>query len=235
VQPTERFSSRVENYVKYRPGYPDAILDTLRAECGLTGDAVIADIGSGTGILAEMFLKNGNPVYGVEPNREMREAGERLLVDTRASPVWRASRNNAARGFQRGSHHRRSSRVGSIRGNRSGIPRILAAGWVVILWNDRRDESPFMQAYRQLLPATPPTICKWITSASPGCAAALRSDFLPGGRSTTTKFSTSKEFAVLLCRRTSLGQRADAGRTGAISGHHVNGRSRSTTTPLSLR
>src|ERR1051326_398324 len=76
---TSRFSDRVENYVKYRPGYPQAILSTLRDECGLTADSVVADIGSGTGILAEMFLKSGASVYGVEPNREMRQAGERLL------------------------------------------------------------------------------------------------------------------------------------------------------------
>jgi len=79
MDPTARFSNRVENYIKYRPGYPEAILDTLCDECGLTAEAVIADIGSGTGILAEIFLKSGAAVYGVEPNREMREAGERLL------------------------------------------------------------------------------------------------------------------------------------------------------------
>ncbi|MCI0339308.1 MAG: class I SAM-dependent methyltransferase, partial [Acidobacteria bacterium] len=76
---TQRFSTRVENYIKYRPGYPKEVIETLKAECGLTPDSVIADIGSGTGILAKMFLQNGNPVYGVEPNREMREAGEKLL------------------------------------------------------------------------------------------------------------------------------------------------------------
>jgi len=77
--PTLRFSSRVENYIKYRPGYPSAAVDTLASECGLTEKSIVADIGSGTGILSELFLKHGNPVLGVEPNREMREASERLL------------------------------------------------------------------------------------------------------------------------------------------------------------
>src|SRR5215813_6649498 len=76
---TQRFSSRVENYIKYRPAYPGEVIETLRNECGLTADSVVADVGSGTGILAEMFLKNGNEVYGVEPNLEMREAGAALL------------------------------------------------------------------------------------------------------------------------------------------------------------
>ena len=78
--PTKRFSIRAQDYVKYRPAYPTAVLDCLVAEYGLTETAVIADIGSGTGLLSQLFLDNGNPVYGVEPNKEMREAGEAYLV-----------------------------------------------------------------------------------------------------------------------------------------------------------
>src|SRR5262245_950192 len=77
----KRFSSRVENYIKYRPGYPNEVIETLRSGCGLIADSIIADVGSGTGILTEVFLRNGNAVYGIEPNREMREAAERLLKD----------------------------------------------------------------------------------------------------------------------------------------------------------
>src|SRR6266496_249812 len=77
---TERFSSRVENYARYRPRYPAEIVGLLESECGLTDGSVIADIGSGTGFLAELFLRNGNRVFGVEPNRDMRVAGEGLLA-----------------------------------------------------------------------------------------------------------------------------------------------------------
>src|SRR5215475_10691159 len=76
----QRFSNRVENYIRYRPSYPPQVLETLRAECGLTPDATIADVASGTGIFTRLLLENGNRVYGVEPNREMREAAERLLT-----------------------------------------------------------------------------------------------------------------------------------------------------------
>src|SRR5437763_5808138 len=76
----QRFSNRVADYVRYRPGYPPATLDLLRAECSLRPGNVIADIGSGTGLLSELFLKNGNRVYGVEPNAEMRRAGEEYLA-----------------------------------------------------------------------------------------------------------------------------------------------------------
>lgn len=78
--PTKRFSDRVDNYVKYRPDYPQAVLVCLRVECGLAETAVIADIGSGTGILTRLFLDNGNVVYGVEPNDDMRGAAERYLA-----------------------------------------------------------------------------------------------------------------------------------------------------------
>ena len=80
MQSVERFSNRVENYVRYRPGYPKEILELLKRECGLDSDAVIADIGSGTGKLSEIFLENGNIVIGVEPGAGMRAAAESILA-----------------------------------------------------------------------------------------------------------------------------------------------------------
>ncbi len=77
---THRFSSRVENYVRYRPGYPREIVSTLERECGLSPRAVIADIGSGTGLLAQIFLDQRYTVVGIEPNTEMRETGQAMLA-----------------------------------------------------------------------------------------------------------------------------------------------------------
>ena len=77
--PKKRFSSRVENYIKYRPSYPPEIIDFLTDEKVLSKQSIVADIGSGTGILSELFLKNGNKVFGVEPNTEMRRAAEKIL------------------------------------------------------------------------------------------------------------------------------------------------------------
>ena len=73
---TERFSTRVDNYVKFRPDYPLGVTDILKNACGLTSSAVIADVGSGTGIFSKKLLAQGFTVIGVEPNREMREAGD---------------------------------------------------------------------------------------------------------------------------------------------------------------
>src|SRR6516162_11297945 len=75
----QRFSNRVADYTRYRPSYPPALLDLLAKECALRPDHVIADIGSGTGLLSKLFLDHGNRVNGVEPNAEMRAGGEEFL------------------------------------------------------------------------------------------------------------------------------------------------------------
>src|SRR5690349_5977564 len=77
--PTERFSDRVADYVRYRPTYPPELLECLRRYCGLTPRWVVADIGSGTGLLTRIFLENGNRVFALEPNAAMRAAGEEYL------------------------------------------------------------------------------------------------------------------------------------------------------------
>jgi len=74
-----RFDGKALNYSKYRPRYPRRILRLLEAGVGLDNRSVVADIGSGTGILSELFLKNGNHVLSVEPNDEMRGIAERRL------------------------------------------------------------------------------------------------------------------------------------------------------------
>src|SRR6202795_3753555 len=73
--PTARFSDRVENYVRYRPGYPPEVLDLLRAECGWRPSHIVRHIASGTGIFSRLLLENGNSVFAVEPNAAMREMG----------------------------------------------------------------------------------------------------------------------------------------------------------------
>lgn len=80
LDPTRRFSGR-EEYSEYRPRYPEDILRILRSAMNLDEFDVLADIGSGTGILTELFLKNGNQVYGVEPNDDMRLMAERCLSE----------------------------------------------------------------------------------------------------------------------------------------------------------
>lgn len=155
VDPTERFSTRVEDYARYRPRYPAGVLELLAREVGLTPDWVVADIGSGTGLSAEPFLDHGNAVYAVEPNDAMRAAAEALLGDR---PGFRSVAGTAesttldpasvdlvvaAQAF----HWFDTDAAGAELG------RILRPGGVVaLLWNMRRTEgTPFLRAYEGLL------------------------------------------------------------------------------------
>ncbi|MGH2544542.1 MAG: class I SAM-dependent methyltransferase [Ardenticatenaceae bacterium] len=155
VDSTERFTTRVENYIKYRPDYPRAIIDLLRAECALTASAIVADIGSGTGKLAGLFLENGNRVFGIEPNDAMREAGEHLLAaysrftsidgTAEATTIPNASVDFVMAG--------QAFHWFDVENARREWARILKAdGWVVLVWNTRRTTgTPFLEAYEQLL------------------------------------------------------------------------------------
>jgi SAM-dependent methyltransferase len=76
--PTERFTGRVENYRRYRPGYPPDLVEWLRDECGLGADTVVVDVAAGTGILTELLLAAGFYVTAVEPNAQMRAVCAKL-------------------------------------------------------------------------------------------------------------------------------------------------------------
>jgi SAM-dependent methyltransferase len=75
---TQRFTGRVDAYRRYRSRYPVQIIPLLIERCGLAPASIVADIGAGTGMLSERFLENGNRVFAVEPNAEMRAACEEL-------------------------------------------------------------------------------------------------------------------------------------------------------------
>jgi len=153
--PTQRFSTRVENYIRYRPGYPPAVVDLLQAECGLSPESAVADVGSGTGLLSEPLLKLGCQVYGVEPNDAMREAGERLLAhyprfvsvagtaEATGLPdgvVDLVTAGQAFHWFDRGRARAEFARI------------LRAGGWVALAWNERRTEgTAFLVKYERLL------------------------------------------------------------------------------------
>jgi SAM-dependent methyltransferase len=152
---TSRFSGRVENYIRYRPGYPPEALQVLQNECGLAPNHVVADIASGTGIWTRMLLENGNPVFGVEPNTEMRQAGERLLASfpkftSRAGTAEETTLADASIGFVTAAQ---AAHWFDRERSRREFARILKPeGWLVLLWNERlTDSTPFLREYEQLL------------------------------------------------------------------------------------
>jgi SAM-dependent methyltransferase len=131
------------------------VLEILEANCGLSADSIVADVGSGTGILTEMLLKNGNRVFGVEPNEAMRAFAEELLAgynqfvsvngSAEATTLQDASVDfviaaQAFHWFDRDATKKEFGRV------------LRPEGWVVLIWNERRlDSTPFLRAYEDLL------------------------------------------------------------------------------------
>jgi len=150
-----RFSDRAEDYVKYRPHYSHDVVHAVQEACGLEPQHLIADIGCGTGMLAEIFLDNGNTVIGVEPNREMRLAGERYLAgranfrmvegSAEATTLPPASVDCVMAG--QAFHWFRPMET------RAEFARILKpGGWAVLVWNDRNiDATAFLRAYEQFV------------------------------------------------------------------------------------
>jgi SAM-dependent methyltransferase len=146
------YSSRVEEYRKYRPGYPASLLALLRQHCGFDEKSVVADVGSGTGLLARLFLENGNRVYGIEPDAEMRHAADDLLagyprftsLDAAAEATTLDDRSidfvTAGQAF----HWFKPQQA------RREFARILKpGGWAVLVWNVFRTDTPFLAAYAQ--------------------------------------------------------------------------------------
>ncbi len=152
---TTRFSDRVENYVRYRPGYPAEALNALKQECGLGPGSVVADIASGTGIWTRTLLENGNPVFAVEPNDDMRAAAERMLANF---PRFRsvAGAAEATTLADRSVDFVTAAQAGHwfdrVKARKEFVRILSPSGWLVLLWNERlTDATPFLRAYEELL------------------------------------------------------------------------------------
>jgi SAM-dependent methyltransferase len=156
-QATMRFADRVGDYVRCRPGYPPEVIACLVERHGLRPEHAVADVGSGTGIWTECLLRHGHRVYAVEPNGPMRAAAERRLgsdarfisiagtAEATTLPDASVDWVTAAQAF----HWFDPPRC------RAEFRRILSspAGLVVLIWNNRREDTPFLAAYEQLLQA----------------------------------------------------------------------------------
>jgi SAM-dependent methyltransferase len=154
VDPTARFSDRVDSYVRARPSYPMAVLEAIEEETARSGPASVADVGSGTGIFTKLLLERGHTVYAVEPNAPMRSAAERELggnprfhsVDGKAEATTLVDASvdlvTAAQAFH----------WFDLDSTRAEWRRILRPPrWAVLLWNDRQGEPGFGSSYEEFL------------------------------------------------------------------------------------
>ena len=155
MEPTERFSDRAAVYTRGRPTYPDAIVDHLRAAGALPVDGVVVDLGVGTGLSAEPFLRAGHSVIGVEPNAAMRAVGDERLahygrylsVNGRAEETTLAAHRAHLVIAGQAFHWFDAARAGTE------ARRIVApGGWAALIWNDRpATGTPFLEGYEALL------------------------------------------------------------------------------------
>ena len=151
---TTRFSNRVEDYVKYRPGYPKEIITYLQDAYGLDKSKVIADIGAGTGISTALFLNSGYKVFAVEPNLEMRNKAIELLSSFQNFKAIAGSAENtgletasidavvagqAFHWFDQVKAHIEFERI------------LKTGGLTVLIWNERKSVSAFEIAYDQFI------------------------------------------------------------------------------------
>ena len=184
IKTAARFDSRVANYAAYRPGYPEEMIAFLRDELGLGSASVVADVGSGTGILAGMLLGQGCRVFAVEPNAAMREAAEAALGGdpnfrsvagtAEATTLADASLDfvTAAQAFH----------WFDVERARIEFHRILKPeGRAVVVWNNRRtDSTAFLRDYERLLRRFGTDYAQ--VAAAYGDAGSLRKFFAPGYR-----------------------------------------------------
>lgn len=149
-----RFSNRATYYAKSRPHYPEAILNFMENELSLTKASIVADIGSGTGILSELFLKHGNSVFGVEPNREMRLTAEELLA---AYPNFKSTNGTAeatnlpAASVDFVTAAQAFHWFDPTKAREEFLRIIKPQGWVLLIWNTRKNSPGFMEAYERLV------------------------------------------------------------------------------------
>lgn len=153
--PIERFSDRVNDYIKYRPHYSPDVVAALRQACGLKPEHIVVDVGCGTGLLAEIFLENGNCVTGIEPNPEMRQAGEQYLARFQRFRMVAGSAEEMTlpAGFADFVVAGQAFHWFRPEPTRREFTRIVKPeGWVVLIWHDRDMESTlFLRAYEDFL------------------------------------------------------------------------------------
>ena len=154
MDPKIRFSNRVDNYIKYRPSYPKEAVEFIISEFNITKESCIADIGSGTGIFTRLLSDYPGIIYAVEPNPEMRLAGESFLngcssfVSVDGSAESTELENNSvdlitvAQAFHW---------FDLEKAKREFIRILKYEGNVLLIWNRRKSDTDFLIDYDSIL------------------------------------------------------------------------------------
>lgn len=140
----KKFDGMGKIYSKYRPSYAEEFIDYLYSEVGLTEESVIADIGSGTGILTKQLLARKSKVFAVEPNDDMREIAQADLKHYKNFVSVNATAENTS--LQPKSVDfitvAQAFHWFDVKGFKAECERILKPdGKVILVWNCRDEES----------------------------------------------------------------------------------------------
>ena len=150
----ERFSDRVANYIKYRPSYPQVVVDTIISECHPGKMHTVADIGSGTGIFSKLLLERDFNVIGVEPNESMRKTAEHQLSDYEnfSSVDGQSECTNIANSSIDLITAAQAFHWFDGEKTKQEFSRILKpGGYLALIWNQRKVDQPFQKEYDSIL------------------------------------------------------------------------------------
>lgn len=78
--PAHAFDGRADDYARHRLDYAPEAIDAVIGIAGLGPEAVVADLGAGTGMLSRHFAERVARVYAVEPNDDMRAEASRMAA-----------------------------------------------------------------------------------------------------------------------------------------------------------
>ena len=144
----KKFDSKGSVYAKGRPAYPEKMFEYLLMNKVITPNAVVADVGSGTGIFTAQIAPLVSQVFAIEPNADMREKAELCfgefanITSINGSAENSTLRHNsvdlitvaqAFHWFDRDSFKRECERI------------LNKTGKVILVWNDRDTTSQIIK------------------------------------------------------------------------------------------
>ncbi|MBI4576652.1 MAG: methyltransferase domain-containing protein [Planctomycetes bacterium] len=150
IDPSRRFTGTADDYHRYRPTYPAALLDWVLATAGVEAGSRVCDLGCGTGISTRLMAERGLEVVGVDPNESMLEVARR-----EGGPARYLRGEAAATGLPDGWAHLATAAQSfhwfELGPTLRELARILRPGArTAAFWNVRA-RSPFLDDYEALL------------------------------------------------------------------------------------
>ena len=154
LDPTTRFSDRVQDYARFRPGYPPKLVAAIARHCGKRRSLRVAEFGSGTGLFTRLLLDAGHEVFAVEPNEAMRKEAEAELIDR---PLFHSLHGTAEDSGLPAGHFDLVAAAQAFHwfefetARREFLRILKPGGMVALVWNNRETKSTFGRGYERFL------------------------------------------------------------------------------------